>query len=651
MFQYSWRVGGIVAACVCSISFADNTDEPVDELNTVYSAFTPAFDTNPHFATSSVTIITPEQFNASDVTVADVIELSPSVQIQDSGEQGSSQSVSVRGAPSQQTHIYVDGVLQSNVGGSGGYLSQIPLADIERIEIYPSAVPLQFSQASPGGAINIVRRQIDRKQAKVTLEAGSFGHKRGAVSADWRNQNWLAGGYLEAVSADNDFNYLNDNGTPDFTGDDSTQTRNNAEYESLSGSLKVGYQTDDINAHVRFDAADSKKNLPHWNNRNIDDTFYQQADWTLQAGVSANQWLPNLDSSVRWQTNQQDGHFSDPGNNIGISNNDSYDTLTSTQWLHHSAVFLPFGLLAINNELHNDGYALEDDLNGTSLDASRQQFNNSVGVEWFVTDVVTATGALRHVWYEDEQGGDKQQESQIGWQLGARADFEEITLQVNLQQASRQPNLLERFGARGSFEGNDGLISERSHGIDATAQYSTDHIALTSSVFYRTTTDTIAITYNSQGIGRYINLDEATFYGFEWQAVVDLQIVGIDSLQLSTAGSVQQGVSSSPLRAFDNKQVPGFYPISTRQSIDWQATEQLKTSLDYVYESGLYYDRANSTLAPDKHQVDANINWQWQQTRTSFQIKNLLNRQHLDVSRKVLHGISYVITFEYTLGK
>ena len=98
-------------------------------LPTLYSAITPAFSTQPEFSTAQVTVIDASQFAASALSVADVIERAPSVQLQQTGATGSYASVSVRGAPSAQTQIYLDGVLQSNVGGEGGFLQQMSLAD------------------------------------------------------------------------------------------------------------------------------------------------------------------------------------------------------------------------------------------------------------------------------------------------------------------------------------------------------------------------------------------------------------------------------------------------------------------------------------------------------------------------------------------
>lgn len=651
---FQMTASGVCCALVLSITlfqpttaeeFTSGSPEALDSLDTVYSDITPAYSTTPSYSAASVTVITADQFQARDISVADVIERAPSVQVQDSGEQGSYQNVTVRGAPSEQTQVYIDGVLQSKVGGSRGYLSQIPLADTERIEVYPSNLPLSFGQTAPGGAINIVRKQANQTAGKLALEAGSFGHQRAALSGQWRKNRWQASGFIEGLQTDNDFSYNNDNGTPDYLGDDETQTRNNAQYEAASGSLALGYNADTWSAKARFDAQQTQKNLPHWNNLDITDTQYNQYNLAIGAEFNRNGWLNGLDSSLRWQWAEQAGHFVDPNGNISLAGNDSYDTLNNQQWLHYSALVVPFGLVSINNEYQHNEYELRDVFNGTSLNAERQQLNNALGVEWFIGDAMMLNAAINHLWYEDERANNRQTEDEWGARAGLRAEQGAFVLTANVQQASRQPSLLERFGRNGSFQGNSELASETAKSADIGLTFTGQAFTLTTTGFVRHSENTIAATYNSQGIGRYENLAESYFWGVEWQGAYTQ-----GDWQLASSGTWQQSITYSPLRAYDNTQVPGYYPISLSTGLTWQAPLGVVAELDYRYEDGLYFDRANSTLAPTKHQIDVEIRKVWKNTRTALSVENLLDENHTDVSRKPLPGIRYVLSIELNLG-
>lgn len=627
-----------------SIAEQQSDSTPV-ELPTLYADFISAADTLPDFSVANVSIITPDDFSASDLTAADVVELSPSVQIQKSGELGSYSSVTVRGAPSQQTQIYIDGILQSNAGGEGGYLQHIPLADVERIEVYASSLPAQFSQATPGGAINIVRKQAQANRLTLKAGFGSFNQRNFSGLAETRSGHWLASAYIESVSAENNFPYSKDNGTPLNLNDDQSVYRKNAQYESLSAAVNAAYRTDDWELSVALDGFDKQKNLPHWNNAAINDTYYAQQGYRLNTSFSANQWLTHLDSSLRVNWQNQTGHFNDPGDAIGLQANNSTDILQSKQLQHHSLYAAPFGLITLANELHVDQFNIEDSLIGSTIDAQRDYSSHSLGAEWFANNHLTLAGTLRTQQLKDVQGTTQYSRSNNGFHLGVRFEKSEFIWQLNVQRSHRTPSLIERFGNQGSFVGNDELKDESAVAYDAALTWQPKNAYLHSSVFLRNAKNAIATEYNSQGIGRYINVQGAFFYGAEWQAVLNLKQV-----TLSSAGSLQEGVGSSTLRAYDQKRISGFFPVSTTQAISWQPLDAHSLSLNYLYEAGLYYDRANSSMAPSKHILNAEYQFQWQKFSTTFAVKNLTNQYSKDFSRKVQPGRSFQISFEYTLG-
>jgi vitamin B12 transporter len=640
------RVSRGLCVLLSAFSFAANASASDDQLETVYSDFLSASDTAPEFSVTNATVITTESFPTSALTAADVIEQAPSVQVQNQGEQGSFSNVSVRGAPSQQTQIYIDGILQSNVGGNGGYLQQIPLTNVDRIEVYSGSLPGQFSQATPGGAINIIRKKENRTQLSLIADSGSLGRRRFSTVAEQQYGHWHFSGFAEALGTDNDFEYINDNGTSLNSEDDSIQRRNNAEYQSLQASAKATWQKKDTQFHLAAEGFDNTKNLPHWNNLEAVNTYYRQHGISLTSGVGWNQWISGLDSDLRWHSAQHNGHFSDPDSLIGLHINDSYDELTSHQLQHHSVLSIPTGLMTLTNEWQYGHFRIKDDKIGVTLNAQRNQFSNSLSNDWFINDRLTLAATGRHLWYEDQHDSVTENHQQWGAEFGARFDINNITLKWNVQHATRQPSLIERFGNQGSFVGNADLKSEQATATDLSLLYLADNIQWQSSLFYRHAENAIAPTYSSQGIGRYINLNTAKFAGIEWNG-----IYRFPSIQLLSSGSLQDSIALNNQKAFDQKQVPGYYPVSTTQTLAWKIRPALNLSVSYLFETGLYYDRTNSTQAPDKHQINTLMNWKVGAFDLSFEIKNLLNRAHLDFSRMPLPGRTYIATLKYSMGE
>lgn len=635
------RALGPATAVVVSLSsvFADT------ELEAVYSEVIPASATLPDFSVTQVQVLSPSQFSDTAVTVADVIDQVPSVQIQQSGELGSLQSVTVRGAPSQQTQIYIDGVLQSSVGGEGNYLQQLSLTDIERIEVYPSSTPMQFNQATPGGAINIVRKKQQNTGYALSAQVGNFGRYGGSLRASGRLLNTDVSAFIDHTQAENDFTYFYDLDTSSVTPEGDEQTRLNAAFRSTTGLLTLDKTNENQHWSGALEAFTQHKALPNSNNVRDSDAFYEKDGARVSLEYDRNQTWLGLDASLRYQYLTQQGHFSDLGDDVGIFTDDSYDKLNSHQIQYHLLKPTGFGFLATSQSLMRDRFALENDLQGTTLDASRLQLTSSVGTEWFIDSDTTAMATGRHLWLQDEENTIRQSRQDWGLQFGIKHPVGPLTVQWNAQRSQRQPDLIERFGNTGTFVGNDELLPERSLAGDVSVSFQQDATYLNLGVFIRRADDAIVAVYNSQGIGRYVNLDRALYQGIEWQAATQYH-----RMQLESSGTLMASQITSFSTAYDGNQVPGHYPLSTTGRLTWPSQNAWSLTTQYRFEYGLFYDRANSTQAPLKHQWDAGLQWRRNNISLSFDATNLLNRTHQDYSRKPLPGRAFLLTLKIQNG-
>jgi iron complex outermembrane receptor protein len=641
MFLKGLRAGSAIALLFGAINSSFAEDD-VSTLSTVYSEFVPAYTTYPEFSTSAVTVISSDDFSASDITVADVLEQAPSVQIQETGETGSYSSIRVRGAPSQQTQIYIDGVLQPNVAGEGGNLNNLLLNDVERIEIYPGSSPTLLMQGSPGGAVNIVRKQNTTNSGHLLFEIGSFDHRRTEAGGSVVNGNWSSSANLEVLSIENDFEFTNDANTPDDDSDDYTDTRNNSAYEMVNLSVSTAYQRNDNQYAVALTYFENKKEIPDYQNSDIEEAYYEQIDLSALLSANFNQWSEGFDTSVRIQLLNNQGHYYDPEGTVGWNANDSDDELKSGQLNQTTTKAVSFGLLTLSNFLSRDHFTLEDSLEGTTVDASRNQFSSNLSVDWFVSNQIAASASVRHLAYSDESDEDTDSDNVFGGQVGLRYDHSSLSLQANVQSSYRVANLIERYGNIGSFVGNDELENEQSISTDVTVGYATDALNANVSAFYRVADNPIVAVYSSGGVGQYVNLKSAEFVGLEWQLGTSWRRLGFNA-----SGSVQDSVIHSQISSYDGNQVPGYYPLSLTQEVSWRIAPAWQARLSYVYEDGLYFDRANSTQAPTKSIVNTEIVWRKASWQVSGKVENLFNDYYLDYSRKVVPGRSYTITLEY----
>ena len=157
----------------------------------------------------SVTVIRPDDYKGEQKTLPDLMRKVPGVHVREVNGKGQYTTVTVRGSTAAQVGVFIDGVL-SNLGGDSAVdLSTIPVANVERIEVYRGYIPARFAGTFIGGVINIVTKRPDKADVSVELGKSSYGGKKGAVevTAPLGDGSLMFGTNYE--SSDGDFKYKN----------------------------------------------------------------------------------------------------------------------------------------------------------------------------------------------------------------------------------------------------------------------------------------------------------------------------------------------------------------------------------------------------------------------------------------------------------
>lgn len=144
----------------------------------------------------SVTVLTAETIEASQtVGVADLLIRTPGVTLSRNGGIGSTTSLRIRGAESDQTVAVIDGVKLNDPSGTGGGFNfgNLLVGDIARIEVLRGAQSTLWGSQAIGGVVNIVTAEPTRPfEADLSAEAGSRGtsYLRGAVGGAGEGATW-----------------------------------------------------------------------------------------------------------------------------------------------------------------------------------------------------------------------------------------------------------------------------------------------------------------------------------------------------------------------------------------------------------------------------------------------------------------------------
>ncbi len=154
-----------------------------------------------------VTVISPEQIkNSSCNTLAELLSQQAGIDIVGTGQNpGSIQSLYLRGADNNHTTIMIDGVPLTDPSTDGGELdlSELSLANVDKIEIVGGSHSTLYGSSAIGGVINIITKKnyTPGLHVSASVTGGEFGPQTStfdeSVSLNYTFTNglYLTGGY------------------------------------------------------------------------------------------------------------------------------------------------------------------------------------------------------------------------------------------------------------------------------------------------------------------------------------------------------------------------------------------------------------------------------------------------------------------------
>jgi vitamin B12 transporter len=172
---------------------------------------------------ASVTIVPEETFEAQQYrTVEEALRAVPGVDVQRSGSLGKITTVRIRGASAAQIQVLIDGVRVKSTTSGDFDFADLPLDDVQRIEVVRGPQSTVYGADAIGGVINIItRRGRGKPTAWFDFEAGNYEtfRERAGVSGELGPWNFSLGA-----------------SRLDFGGQ-----FDNDEHDLTSGNARVGY--------------------------------------------------------------------------------------------------------------------------------------------------------------------------------------------------------------------------------------------------------------------------------------------------------------------------------------------------------------------------------------------------------------------------
>ena len=193
-------------------------------------------------ALASVTVITREDIERRQArSVEDLLRGTQGISIANSGGAGKNTSVFIRGTESDHVLVLIDGVRAGSATSGGAAYGNIPIEQIERIEIVRGPRSSLYGSEAIGGVIHIFTRKGGKKgfTPSFSIGGGSYGTFNGSAGLSGRSKR----GWFNMNISGKDTNGFNSCTGKPFPGGAGcfTNEPDKDGYHNVAGSFRAGY--------------------------------------------------------------------------------------------------------------------------------------------------------------------------------------------------------------------------------------------------------------------------------------------------------------------------------------------------------------------------------------------------------------------------
>lgn len=606
-------------------------------------------------------------------SVADVLNASVGVQVRRFGGLGAFSTVSLRGSTPSQVEVFLDNVLLNRANAGLVDLGNLPLDNVERIDIYRGFAPLQLGAGSIGGAINLVTRPVAGATTNsASLSYGSFDTRKITL---YRSQGLDRLGYVvlfNYTESLGNFRFFDDNGTPFNLDDDEVVRRRNNGFKSFNGNVRGEAILGGWQFTLSNDIYTKEQGIPGQASNQSDTARLGvlRDVAILRSEKKAFPW-PATDVAFQLAYTYDREHFSDIRGNIGTGFQDLRNTTNSyggsgllTWYLDrwHQTVGV---LLDERFETFRSIDMFPETRGLPSREGPLQQRNTlTVGVQDEIRlfrDALSLRPILRYQVVHNDFGADPtsnnvklniprhNQEDFVNLSLGVKYTLTPaVALKGNVGRFTRIPTLFELFGDRGTTIGNGDLRNERSTNWDVGFSVELPPRGVIERVFFEyahfgsDADDLILFVQNSQNSARAENIGGARIRGHE----LSWSLTAWQHLRLFGNYTYQQAVDTGT--SFSRgKTLPGRPRHEVHQGVEVFAPfGKLLYELDYTgnnFLDNVEFFEVNSRLL---HNLTLAAFPFGKRLKLTLELKNLTDNRIADIRGFPLPGRSVFGTIE-----
>jgi len=626
--------------------------------------------------TSTYSVIKSESFENRHTELGQLIEHETGVQVRSSGGVGGFSSAGIRGSSSEQVAVYVDGVPLNQASGGAVDLSLISMDNVASIELFRGSVPMELGNASLGGAINIITKQAqDGFNSKLKATAGSFNTQQYNIFSSGnvgKNNFIVSAGYLKS---DNDFEFINDNGTPNNPDDDRQEKRNNSALQQLSALAKWKYKINsDSNIDSKLEWLDNDQQIPGRQNNVNADALQIVSSLDFYTQYNRKKLFSIRDEfSIKGFIGKREDIFTSTQDGNGLIDRDvdaTTDKIGSDLFYKYAAdnFQLKYRFLyekQIYNSVNVLTPASDNDPRQVSVqDSTRNYYEQAIEYKRFsLQNSLISSLTLRQVYANDDNNleldifgrpvdVDDRQYNIVTPQLGVKYKFNaQSYINFNAGEYVRLPSLFELFGSQGYFRGSPKLQEETGINLDVGYVHSVfkpgswlDDAKFYLGVFHNTVENLIVREPSASGVVAARNVADGVTNGVE----VNIKLFPSKNWSVLFNLTVLDDEITSEVSAYDGNRLPGQFKQDYNLHVSYTIKKWL-VGLGWTVKKDMYFDRPNLLKATDINDLNLTLLRKWKQHSVELKADNLFDNQYENFRFQPTAGTSYYFTYTYRL--
>lgn len=612
---------------------------------------------------TNYTLLQRSDFLSKGSSLSDIIQKQTGVQIRQVGGIGNQVSVSIRGSTHKQVQFYIDGQL-INSGQFGGFdLNQLPLEQIQSIEISKSQA-VDTGSTPIGGVIKINTLDPNKNQTRISGAIGSFNLAQLSAVKSVQLGGHQMSANLSYLTTANDYTYKVKEPLDNTNYSAQEKLRNN-DYQKLSAYINDSFVIGDHKIKASFQFIGQDKKLPSYRNNSYKNKA--SLDTNTRRLSLSDDWLIDMNllesvSAEAYVESKKEIYW----DKFISTKPKRYDYKTDTQAINLNALVNLNAIKAMPYLKLSDSKYQSESANGkqgkgcngvSSCDIIAQQTQMHLGSRFEYNQNNWSSHLLLNQMFDDNSNQLNQQtefefepknnnqhyftfDSSLSYQLNQQF------FSINAAKGLRTPSLFERYGDRGMLKGNDDLSPEASSTFSFAYAIQSKYWQLDSSLYTTQLEDAIVAIYNSSGVGSYQNISKAQILGFELMSQYQIS----SQFDLLFNLTLQDSNTDSIETAYDNKMLPGIYHEQYQVEIKYQPIQAFNLSLSASHDKALYISRANIDDSQAKRTlVDINSQYQINNWRFALQILNLSDQRYQNLANRPAVGRSFKlsVTFNY----